>query len=298
MDRFQIAAGSTIGRDHREKGLNNQDFFVVGRQEEMLVGIVSDGCGSSPFSEIGAYFGCNILVDFLLKKYDKMILTSEAKTHDRTDYLFKEIKYGVISKLANVLETLPFERLSEKINEAFLFTLVGFVVTPDVTFTFSIGDGYIYLNGEGLEIENPIKDDDQFLNAPPYISYGLLSTTTYPNPIEFTIHHHLPTEEVTSLLVATDGLRDIIRNENNLIPGQKKLVGPVSQFWTEDSYFKLKTGLHRQLTVINRDRYRAELVEESAQLGPKIYTKYDTRLIKHLGHLCDDTTIISVRRHD
>jgi hypothetical protein len=298
MDGFQIAAGSTIGRDHKEKGLNNQDYFFIGTNDDLIVGIVTDGCGSSPSSEIGAYFGANILGDYLLNKYSKMLIrSSEVETRDRTEKLFREIKCGVVSSLSRLLDSLPYTKLSEKVNEAFLFTLVGFVVTPVVTITFSIGDGYIYLNGECLEIENPAIEDEQFQNAPPYISYELLSTTVYPNPIVFTIHHHVPTSEVTSLLIATDGLRDIIRNENSLIPGQKKLVGPVSQFWTEDTYFKLKTGLHRQLTVINRDRYRAALITKSAQLGPQTYTNYEAHLVKHLGHLCDDTTIISIRKH-
>jgi serine/threonine protein phosphatase PrpC len=296
MKDFETATGSVIGRNHREKGLNNQDFSGFYTNDELVVGIVSDGCGSSSCSEIGAYLGCNILMDQIVNKYGRMILSSEIETHDRAEYLFKEIQCGVLRKLSNILETLPFSRLSEKINEAFLFTLVGFVITPDVTITFSIGDGFIFLNETCLKIENPISDDDQFLNAPPYISYGLLKTSVYPKSVDFTIHHHLPTENVNSLLVATDGLDDFIKNENSCIPGQKKLVGPVSQFWTDDQYFKLKTGIQRHLIVVNRDRYRAELMSQSTQLGANVHTKHDARLVKELGLLTDDTTLISVRR--
>ena len=61
-----------------------------------------------------------------------------------------------------------------------------------------------------------------------------------------------------------------------------ELVGPLSQFWSEDRYFKNRDMLRRRLTIANRDVTRADWDERAL-------------IIEH-GLLPDDTTIITGRR--
>src|SRR5688500_2517928 len=51
---FVAAAGSIVGRDHVRVHKNNQDGFAIAGHGEILVAAVTDGCGSSKFSEVGA----------------------------------------------------------------------------------------------------------------------------------------------------------------------------------------------------------------------------------------------------
>lgn len=54
MKKFSIASASVIGSEHARFNLNNQDSLLVTESEDYLMGIVSDGCGSSHYSEVGS----------------------------------------------------------------------------------------------------------------------------------------------------------------------------------------------------------------------------------------------------
>src|SRR5262249_52357565 len=69
-DLFEVAAGSIPGRDHLGRGnlligRNNQDAYAWSCQDEGLVAVVCDGCGSSSHSDIGATLGARRLVTAL-----------------------------------------------------------------------------------------------------------------------------------------------------------------------------------------------------------------------------------------
>ena len=55
LDAWRVAGGSVIGSAHRRSDRPNQDAWVVARRERALVGVVADGCGSAPHSEVGAW---------------------------------------------------------------------------------------------------------------------------------------------------------------------------------------------------------------------------------------------------
>jgi hypothetical protein len=88
--------------------------------------------------------------------------------------------------------------------------------------------------------------------------------------------------DMQSIMIGTDGVEDIIKNESNFIPGKNKVVGPISQFWTDDLYFNNPVALDRKLAQIARD-----------------CSKVKGGILTHdRGYLMDDTTIISIRKKD
>ena len=140
-----------------------------------------------------------------------------------------------------------------------LFTIVGVLITPSETVTFSMGDGAIAVNGKLNQI--PAYPD----NAPPYLAYGLYC----PDAVSFEIRDRLPTSEVESILIATDGIDDLIAVET------------IGQFWQEDRYFKNPDALRRKLAMLNREETKPDWQRRE--------------LVKRSGALSDDTTIVVLR---
>ena len=92
----------------------------------------------------------------------------------------------------------------------------------------------------------------------------------------------MPTKEISSLLIGSDGLENLILAAENNIPGKNEKVGPINQFWEDDRYFKNPDMIRRRLTLVNRTITK---------------TDWDNRkILKEHGLLPDDTTLIVIRR--
>ena len=117
---LQCASGTVIGRDHVSSGKllvgrNNQDAIAVvsGNMPHELgtlfgqynIGVVCDGCGSSPYSEFGARFAANVFAKYLSRGLNKerlnqdILLRVQALTINRIEamarYLMADDLYGM-----------------------------------------------------------------------------------------------------------------------------------------------------------------------------------------------------------
>ena len=250
FDRFECASGSMIGRNHVLAGKNNQDAFRVVRQEQYIIAVVCDGCGSGKHSEVGAKLGTRMVIDAIadLLNYDLAISDRE---------FWKAVQTNLLQKLKDFVAISNGDM--EFVNDYLLFTIVGVLITSSETVTFSMGDGAIAVNGKLNQI--PAYPD----NAPPYLAYGLYR----PDAVSFEIRNRLPTSEVHSILIATDGIDDLIAVET------------IAQFWQEDSYFKNPDALRRKLVMLNREETKPDWQRRE--------------LVKRSGALSDDTTIVVLR---
>src|SRR3989338_2357237 len=271
-DDFEVAAGSVIGRDHlRSLGWkNNQDSFAIRAAENAIVAVVTDGCGSESKSEVGATIGAELVAESLIEEY---------------------CMFGGNAELAEILtgarwRTLVHVRLTAKamgkdlkqvIYEHFLFTVNGALVTPRETVMFSVGDGIQFVNGERIPL-GPFAN-----NAPPYLAYTLLAAPGAEDPAnDFRITAALPTESVQSLLVGTDGVEHLIAAELECLPGRSELVGPISQFWRGDRYFKNPDMVRRRLALTQNEHLAVDWRERVIHRAP--------------GKFPDDTTLVALRR--
>jgi len=146
-------------------------------------------------------------------------------------------------------------------------------MTPKKTYIFSLGDGMYVLNGEINEL-GPFHK-----NAPPYMMYALTGSSLFdesPELLKIQINEEIATCDVQTLLLGTDGIMDLLNIENECIPGQSNLVGPLNQFWDEDKFFRNPDMIRRRLAMINKETVA----------GNKITP----------GLLPDDTTCIVVRQ--
>lgn len=250
FDRFECASGSMIGRHHVLAGKNNQDAFRVVRQERYIIAVVCDGCGSGKHSEVGAKLGARIVIDAIAD-----LLNHDLAISDRE--FWKAVQTNLLQKLKDFVAISNGDM--EFVNDYLLFTIVGVLITPNETVTFSMGDGAIAVNGKLNQI--PAYPD----NAPPYLAYGLYR----PDAVSFEIRDRLPTSEVESILIATDGIDDLIAVET------------IGQFWQEDRYFKNPDALRRKLAMLNREETKPDWQRRE--------------LVKRSGALSDDTTIVVLR---
>ena len=310
LEHFQIAAGSVIGKDHVSSGKcligrNNQDAFAIRRTPEFIAAFVNDGCGSGKHSEVGAWIAANVLADSIAVRYFcRRGLSDRPQTWLREPSLAMELALEDIRKdlLAQIrLMANSFGgSFSQTINDYFLFTTVGVLITPEITQIVAIGDGTYALESwklftaygyiaSGVTGNPPLNRDatppvlhnlGHFPgNMPPYMAYDLVDTSIDPELIKFKVVASMPTKDFGAVLIGSDGVEDLDRIANQKIPGTEEDVGSLWQFWN-DGYFNNPDALGRRLRRCN-----AEVKRLDRETG---------RIVTHNRLLPDDTTLISI----
>lgn len=266
---FQVTYGSITGRNHALIGKNNQDAYYITSDENITIALVSDGCSSGEHSEVGAKLGVRIVADVIISnlKQNSGRFKSTFAQQLQQETLFR------LKKIANhFTRNLDYYSI---VHDCFLFTLVGAIITPVETLIFSVGDGVFAINGQVKLINSRVGE-----NAPPYIAYGLYG---HPEWGEIEIHTHTVTEKIQSILIGTDGVKDLIAVEDYFIPGKAEKVGNINQFWQEDRYFHNPDLIRRKLSLINREYYKPDWQNQQFK--------------KYSGMLPDDTTLIVIRQN-
>lgn len=261
MISFDIAAASVAGREHVRTGRNNQDALYVRASEHGVVAVVTDGCGSSGHSEVGSWLGARRVVEVALEALARGARPEEPSFLER-----------VRSEVLRYVEEVSGRLGPEALAEAMLFTVVGALITPEHTLIFSAGDGLWALNGK-VHTLGPFPG-----NAPPYLTYGLLRPGMAPLERQALV----PTPEVESLVLGTDGAQELLELEDTPMPESGEPVGPFSQLWEEDRFFRQADALRRWLTLLTREHVRADFEAR--------------RLVRTPGLLGDDTTLLVLRR--
>jgi serine/threonine protein phosphatase PrpC len=261
IDAFEYAVGSIAGRNHVLTGRNNQDAYQIADEQNFMIAVLCDGCGSGKYSEAGAKLGARLVAEAIAALIDQ----NEQNEQDKNQKLgifepkfWDSVKTNLLQQLKDFVDLFNGDR--EFVNDHLLFTIVGALITPMETVTFSIGDGAIAINGKLNQI--PAYPD----NAPPYLAYGLYK----PEAINFEIRDRLATSELESLLIATDGIDDLLKVED------------IAQFWQKEQYFKNPDAIRRKLAMLNREEVKPD------------WTKQE--IVKRSGVLSDDTTLVVIRR--
>jgi hypothetical protein len=266
--QWAVAGGSVTGREHLRTGKNNQDAYHWQMFGDVMIAIVGDGCSSGAHSEVGATLGVRLVTKAIAQ------ILQEWKIEQPE--FWSEVQQEILQQLSKLVFMLD-KHSPQVIYDYLLFTVVGAVITPTVTTLFSIGDGVLILNGEEVSVPHFPG------NAPPYLAYGLIEPSPIPpEQLQFQIHHCLSTDEVRSLLIATDGVKDLLAVADQPLPGKQERVGQIQQFWQNDRYFHNSDQLRRRLSLINREVVQANWEQQ--------------QLNRFRGLLPDDTTLIVIRR--
>jgi len=267
-----VAGGSVPGTDHTKPGqpgwTNNHDAFTWrGLRSGGFVAVVCDGCGSGKHSEVGSHLGANLLAQTITDDVEKLHIEGRPLAQIALGRV-QQIVLGYFATLAKATGG----SFSQTINDYFLFTIVGAIVTPEEYCIFSLGDGVFILNGDVYPL-GPFPN-----NSPPYLMYNLAGSSLLdanPALLNLQVQARGSTKDLNWLLIGTDGVLDLINAKGKTIPGRKETVGAIEQFLS-DSCMQNPDGIRRRLAVLNRE------------------TVEDGRSIRG-GLLTDDTTFIIVQ---
>ncbi|WP_017297532.1 PP2C family serine/threonine-protein phosphatase [Nodosilinea nodulosa] len=272
-NQFELVGGSVTGREHLRVGKNNQDALGWQVTDGGVVAVVCDGCGSGPHSEVGAKLGTRLLIEALQRGLAQGLPVDH-------EAFWPSLRATLLGQLGQVAAALGGDR-AQTIQDYLLFTIAGAVITPTTTVVFTLGDGVVAINDRVMQL-GPFAN-----NAPPYLAYGLLEESTEETTsaaLQIKVLQALPTDQVQSLLLGTDGLGDLMAAAEKPLPGRSEYVGDIAQFWQDDRYFRNPDQARRRLTLINRD-----------------VTKFDSstqQWLRQAGLLPDDTTLIVIRRKE
>lgn len=255
---FEIASASTQGALHAATRKNNQDALAFRVAGNAIILAAADGCSGGSVSEFGARLGAQSLASAIARA-GSIDLGRET---DRA-----ALKGEVLADLCYALRLFGGDARAA-INEHFLFTLVGCVLTPERATLFCWGDGTFVVNGERVVL--PTMGD----NKPAYCGYALIPGCTVPaEHLQFRVIREIPTSEIQSLIVGTDGVAQLFDIAERTFPGREEVVGDVAQLWENDLFFANPFALTRLLTRMN-------------PMPPPWRT----------GLLADDTSLFVVRR--
>ena len=258
LAHFEGAGASVTGRDHVLLGRNNQDAVASWRDSIGIVAVVADGCGSGRSSEIGAGLGARLVME---------ALRSALPSFDRqpTEAVLADVRRFVLCHLRRLATGLGGAE-SGAVAESLLFTVLSVAVTAETSVIFGLGDGVFSVNGRTTVLTS----DD---NAPAYLSHSLRERAEgkeLEGRFPFTIHAELPTREVETLVVATDGLSESIETE-----AIRTLLG-------DETLLSHPSGLARRLRVLARPTQRIDWAARRVEREPGLFR--------------DDATLFVVRR--
>jgi hypothetical protein len=269
---FEFAYGSVMGSDHKLYGKNCQDYGNIRLGNDVVVGIVADGCGSAEHSEVGARIVTEaILADLFyylsthaeIYKYDVNKIPKEQ--------ILKKVDQSVELALLTVFRYYKDNHID---TNDLLTTIVGFIILPEYSWFFVYGDGMIEINGVW---ESVITDE---LGYPQYPIYNVMNN----KPAVPQLTTISKTKNLFTFSVGTDGVRYLLDAfpKGKTYPGKKELVEPGCTLLHKDSNFSNIEGLQTTLQKLNRDSVTIDREKD--------------RLVKHKGLLNDDTTLIVGRR--
>lgn len=185
LQHLQFTDASLIGKSHQQLAYNNQDALAWDIHPQRIVGVVCDGCGSQPSSEVGAQLAAQYVAHYL--------------SHTET-WTPQDLQSGLEAYMKNIAQqTCPHSQEAQAsfLRNNFLFTLLAFVQTDTATHLLYVGDGCFLVNDEWTRLDHQ--------NRPPYLAYNLLEGV--PSTV---LQTRVVTEDVQRLLLATDGLEDLL----------------------------------------------------------------------------------------
>ncbi len=171
------------GNGHYLNGLNNQDFCYM----ENNLKLVTDGCSSAEFSEVGT----------------RLFVQAFAKLPNRFDV--NEFEANVRKAFDSILSITDAESANDFIANNLLFTIIACFETEDKYIVKFIGDGYIIT----VNHEDAVSYTRLFYGkTPPYFAYTKIPTTTYEEPLKFKTFEYSK-KDFRLVGIASDGIAPI-----------------------------------------------------------------------------------------
>lgn len=294
LELFELAAGSVPGRRHIGcgnllAGRNNQDACNYHASDEAIILSVHDGCGSTAYSELGARLAANLLPVCIL---DTIHLFGSNKIEN--PLFWQHVQELCLAKMATIVSLCSQEGTHNSDSKnAFakshlLFTVLGALITDELTVIFGIGDGTFSINGKTTSIAFPD-------NAPDYLCKVMISPT---EPSNFVLHAMTRTENLETLMLGTDGVQDLINASEKKIPGKSRSVGSIPELFKQDFLFNRITTGEAQQSKTPMDTLTGWLRQINSEVTKLAQDEDNNHVLRREeGLLPDDTTLVLLRRN-
>ncbi len=230
-DNLFITSGSVCGAFHRNSFRNNQDAIFIAGNEKAMVGIVADGCSGGRHNEVGAKLVTRFICNQLLE------MSSKLDRLGKIEKVLDRVRVKTLNFLRQILFSIGGDT-TQNIQDMFLFTIIGVVITPKLSFIFTIGDGAYVLNNNLHMIDHN--------NQPDYLAYGLLEDLDTPH---FILRDVIQTNRVENLMLCSDGITYLLNNSDRMLKDGKP-AGSYTQFLSEERYIKNRSLLQKRLVVL------------------------------------------------
>lgn len=202
---ISLSYGQIIGRDHMQRQVNCQDGLAIreGRanDEDFIIGVVTDGCGSGKHSEVGAKIFAEYIAECCTDpEYLYFLHHSSDPWRLVSCWLYR-------TTVLQMRDRFPVILSGSTIEDYLLFTVVGFIMTKGIIYWFKKGDGLVIYKDAGGELYN--RDPEDYKNMPPYIGYELVHPDTLT--MEFKSGFKIGQDTLSKgskFMIATDGLED------------------------------------------------------------------------------------------
>lgn len=244
---IRLIHGSAMGGSHVDSAKNGQDAYSIRQTPEYLVVATADGCGSLPHSEVGAKIVVHMATSFVMEILRKGLDLENPLVQ-------RHLKNRLLAQIQTLADAMAGDKLvTEIFSDFFNFTLLLMVMTEKKTIFLAIGDGVWGLNGVTTVIDPTVG------NKPPYIVYNLSGsdiTNRNPELLDFQVLEIVPTKNVKSFWIGTDGVKEMLNAVGKRVLGAP-IVG-VSGLLADPYYYdyvpgKANTPLARRLMELTAD---------------------------------------------
>lgn len=194
-----------IGFSHMMNRTNCQDMSSSYKtKEDKSVAIICDGCGSTPFAEIGS---------IIFTRLFRLRYTS-------IDENVEKIAYKCYEDMIKFLSDNNDQHIDSTISNFCLFTIIIAVEKEDQFEVYSIGDGYIMSIKQNKDIEYSVLEDDPVY--PKFLGYHYISNKdnllVYNNPGDIFFRKNIFSKnEYSNIIIFSDGVRYILDEATNKI---------------------------------------------------------------------------------
>jgi Protein phosphatase 2C len=275
MSQLRFSWGSVLGADHLKVKKNCQDTYATRQTKDYFVAFVCDGgsnsnLGYETFTEVGARIGVNIVTNYVADRLNN-ISRWRWNAYLQSANFWGDVQTNLLKQVDGIARGMG-GHYRRNVVDYFLFTLVGMVITPDITLFTGIGDGYFFLNGEKYEVHSSGSD-----NMPVYIAYNLVETNLKkmsPEDLKLGVKKIVPSATVNSVMIASDGLTPLIVNDEKTEEDETRRmdVGSIEQFWNEKGYFDNTFSLGWRLKQLATEKKIIKWDEKRAEIHPAIIT--------------------------
>jgi serine/threonine protein phosphatase PrpC len=259
---YFIQSGSVTGSNHNLVGKPNQDFGFLINRDDLAIGFVSDGCGSSANSQ----FGSILLSKMVENSFNQFIFDFgvEAITRENLGSIFQSLEKNTLDQLSVFAEKLKMTDYNVG-KDYLLCTMMGFILTKEFLTVFHYGDGYYRFDGEVITT-NIIQFHK---NAPDYLAYKLYPRELPDQQSRSIRFQSYSLNNFKSLIISTDGIEDLPNPH-------------IHELLNDDLYIKNPKAVQRFLQKRNKEERIVDFDKREFKITPPF--------------LKDDTTLILVRK--